>query len=186
MSHDKPIEYTESAAKRLKQFEASIHNRIEQELRDRKRVPGDEKIEITASDIEDLDRAMFIRFRDRYEYRTFSRDLLVRVYAVVGLITATAGIFYPMLSSLRDNPTQAMLIIVGVTMSTASFLLYSLLNRRRQLEELEKLEDRSQRLRARVMREHTSDFDDEFRSRVLEELESKLVREIVERQITKP
>lgn len=149
MTIEKSIEYTSAGRDRLAQLESSFRDKVEQELRSRKRVPGDEKIEVTASDIEELDRSMSLRFRDFRDNQIFSRDLIVRVYAIMGVVVFAAGVFYPMLSSIRENPTQLMLIGVGLMMGIGSYMMHVLVSRRQRMQELESQFERIRELRQR-------------------------------------
>lgn len=132
----KKIIFTDAATTRFEEVQQEFVEKFKNELKNRKRIPGDDSIEITASDIEDLDRSTRIRFLGADSYRTFARDALVKLYLVLGILTFLAGIFYPYLIALASNPIQLALIAMGISMAVASFAVNRLFVRRRAETEI--------------------------------------------------
>ena len=133
----KNIVFTDAATTKFNEVQDEFRKRFKAELKNRKQVPGDETVEVTASDINDLDRSTRIRFIGADTYRAFTRDTLIKSYLAIGILTFVAGLFYPYLRSLADNPVQLMLMAMGATMAFASYFLTRILDRRRA-----ELEDR--------------------------------------------
>lgn len=174
MTNNKTIEYTQAGRDRLAQLEASFREKVEKELRERKRVPGDEAIEVTAADIDELDRAMSLRFHDIRDYQLISRDLIVRAYAVIGVVLFAAGVFYPMLSTIRENPTQLMLLGTGLVMGLGSYMMHVLVSRRQRMQEMEAQFERIRELRQRSL------IDEE----ALRAIQFRLIEELAEQRRT--
>jgi hypothetical protein len=123
MDPRRQIVYTKSAQSRLDKLQADIIRHLESELIDRKFIPGDEQVEITASDVEEISRAMLLSFADPYERRARSRNLLISVYMVVGVLMTVAGLFYQDFIRMVSNPTQGILVLTGASITVAGFLL---------------------------------------------------------------
>ena len=128
----KKIIFTGAATAKFNEVQDDFREKFKAELKIRKRIPGDETIEVTASDIADLDRSTRIRFIGADTYRTFTRDTVIKVYLALGILTFAAGLFYPQLRNLAENPIQLMLMAMGLTMAFASYFLNRILGRRRR------------------------------------------------------
>jgi hypothetical protein len=143
MSNVKRIAYTQAGEDRLAKLHRAIGNQIEQALRERKFVPGDEQIEITGSDVDELARSMRVDFFSRFDQRRMFRRVVIGFYFLLGILTTIAGLFYHYFLDLIKNPTQLFLVGAGVLMSLGSFLLWTinerhlvhLLSTKRRLEE---------------------------------------------------
>lgn len=119
--------YSEAAHERRRQLIDDFARRIETELTERKYVPGADVIEATASDLEELSRAMHLQFRNRFDQRGILREFVVRLYLIIGAATFAAGLFFREVRSLLTDPTRALLIGTGLAMIVAGwFLQYSL------------------------------------------------------------
>jgi hypothetical protein len=138
MNAEKTIVLTDAAHDRLDKLYAKLRLDIEKELRERLYVPGDDTVEVTASDVDELAHRLKVVFPTREYYGRSSIRLLPRVYLAMGIITFLAGLFYPYLESLRDNPTQAALVVTGLLMSVASILMFQWLKQRdaRRVEQI--------------------------------------------------
>ena len=113
------IVYTESAEKELQSFLKKQQDTIEKVVHGHKYVYGDEVIEITASDIRDASRDIVV-IESR---RNYMRELIIRVYFVIGALTLGYGLFREYLSNMLDNPIRTLLIGIGGIMMFASYML---------------------------------------------------------------
>ncbi|MBK8595323.1 MAG: hypothetical protein IPN83_06985 [Holophagales bacterium] len=89
-------------------------------MREKKFVPGETTVEITASDIEELTRSMRVTFLDRHEQRYLMRRVIVDLYLALGFLTVLWGVFYTEVRNLFANPVQSVLLLTGVVMMLAS------------------------------------------------------------------
>ncbi|EAQ82330.1 hypothetical protein [Blastopirellula marina] len=140
-SNAKKIEYTESGKERLAELNDLIQRQIEDEIRERKFLPGDDVIEVTASDIEEVKRSMRLRFHNERAPRLQMTELVTRLYLVIGILLTLAGIMYPLLDTIRQNPIQYSMIGMGVVMSLMSmFMTYYVKMRRETYLERDRIE----------------------------------------------
>jgi hypothetical protein len=123
MEIDRSIHYTDAATKRLEQLQADLVKRVEGELRERKFVPGDPFVEITASDIDELARTTRVEFYGRLSQRLDFRQTILKVYAILGSLTLIVGLFFPTLKEMFANRTQMFLILTGAAMTLVSVTL---------------------------------------------------------------
>jgi hypothetical protein len=130
----KHLTVTDPAEKLLSSIQLEVREQVLDVIVERKSIPGDSEIEITASDIEEVRRSMRVRFADTRLNRLLYRDIIIRVYTVLGLTTLLAGIFYPYVRILLDNPVQLALVFAGVAMLAAATLMKLYLRRRLQRE----------------------------------------------------
>jgi hypothetical protein len=136
MNTSKRIIYTESAEERLSKFNSEIKEEIENYLRERKYVPGDELIEVTASDIDEV----AYRFRIQRPIRSNKKTLIPIVYSIIGLFTTTIGIFYnQIISLLQGDPKRLILIAGGMFMLLISWFYLYLLKLREKQESKERM-----------------------------------------------
>jgi hypothetical protein len=136
MNIEKNIVYTESGKRRLDSLIERLSKDVESELIQRKRVPGDEEIEVTGSDVDEIARSIRITFLGAHHYRLVARDLIVKAYLGSGIVMLAAGLLYPYIRYWRDDPIQAMLILTGLLMTAASYSLKTLVDRRKDLEDV--------------------------------------------------
>lgn len=134
---NKQIIYTDAATKRLNELHDKLKADIEDELRERKNVPGDETVEVTGSDVDDLANSMRLSFFERQQARLLMRDLIVKMYLAIGILTLAAGLLYPYLRTVADNPIQLSLLGTGLLMSAASYMMHVLLKRREAMRRME-------------------------------------------------
>lgn len=140
MSSEKKVVYTDSAKKRLENIHEEIDSEIESAIRDRKFIPGESVIEVTASDIHEISEVMDIQFRDESSKKKAFRRFVVYSYLLFGVIIMLAGLFFDEIINIIENPTRAMLLVVGMTMTLASIVLnyyYNVLERKRNSENSE-------------------------------------------------
>lgn len=130
------IKYTDTANKKLDELQLRYREELERILVSKKLIPGDDFVEVTASDIDEASRYFkFVR-----PVRNSSKYLVLIVYFVFGLIATFVGLFYEDFRYIMENrPTQAMIILVGLTMMIVSFIGYFYFRQRdRQRESFEK------------------------------------------------
>jgi hypothetical protein len=142
MLDEKEIIYTEAAEKRIDELYRDIKSQVETELRSRKYVPGEKSVEVTGSDVDDLANHMRIVFYNREAQRKLHRDLIVKMYFALGILTLAAGILYPSLLRIIENPIQFVLIATGLLMTIVSYAMYILVKRREEMIEVRRGEKR--------------------------------------------
>ena len=116
----KKIIYTDNAQKELAFFHRNQQTILEEIIKSKKYVFGDESIEITASDIREASR--YIQAINLQKSRkTFFRRFILTIYMFSGILMILIGLFYPIFEEiLRENPTQLMFVFVGVIMTFLS------------------------------------------------------------------
>ena len=118
MGPEKSIKYTAPAREAIERAQEKYKDELESIIRERKYVPGEDFIEVTASDVERATRQVTVlsdRTRDH-------RELILRSYMILGVLTIGLGLFYEdIVFMLRNNPTQFMLIVAGITMVAVGF-----------------------------------------------------------------
>lgn len=132
MNGDKKIIYTHSATERLQMFHHEVDAELQRYFQERKFVPGDEFIEVTASDIDEVAQ----KFRISRPIRTSSvRNLIPIVYSVIGVIMAVIGIFYEQFKVILEGDPKRLIFIGGglFMLLISSYYLY-MLKRKAQLE----------------------------------------------------
>lgn len=136
MSRGKKIIYTESAKERLEKLHFEVNKEIEDFLQERKYIPGEDFIEITALDIDEVSK----RFRIvRNSPSRYMRSLIPALYSVVGTALVVVGLFYEdIITLIKDNPLRLMLIGTGFVMVGMSWLYLYLIRIRDRKNELEK------------------------------------------------
>ena len=128
MTFHKPIVYTEAAQERLDAFRRRLDTEFEEVLRQRGSIPGDDHIEVTASDIEALTRSLQWRPGARGVWRRAVRGLVLRAYTLIGIVMAAAGLLYPYREQLLADPVQATLILTGLGTAAIGYFLQSFLS----------------------------------------------------------
>lgn len=131
----KNIVYTDSANQKLATLHKEFDIKIEQYFRESKYSLGDEFIEVTASDIDEITNRIRIIKPNR---QLFSRDLMVYMSIVVGTITTIVGFIYPYLTSFLENitSTQLFIILYGLSLTILG-ILYLFLNKIKRNKEKE-------------------------------------------------
>lgn len=135
MNNYKKIIYTESANQRLEKFHIEVGQEIEKYFQERKFVPGDDFIEITASDIDEIAN----RFRITRPIKTYSiKSLIPIVYTTMGLIMTFIGIFYDQFKKiLEGDPKRLAFIAGGIFMVFISWTYMYLLKMREKREQID-------------------------------------------------
>jgi hypothetical protein len=111
------LEYTEAGQRRLDQLKSELQQRVESALRDRKFVPGDEVIEVTASDLEELARLMSVTFDARASQNDLIRRSVLTTYSFLGAAMVGVGIFYEDFRVMTREPLRLSLLAMGLTLS---------------------------------------------------------------------
>lgn len=110
------VVYTKSAEREARLFEQRQRLALETLISERKRVFGDDIIEITASDIKDAAASIQV-VRPSVRSRQMS-ELLSRAYILIGIAMVIGSFLYPQIKSmLLQDKNQAMLLFVGVIMT---------------------------------------------------------------------
>lgn len=118
------VVYTESAEQELNSFHNRQQKLLEDLIENRKFVFGDKVVEITASDI---------RLASRYiqplnvgrSGSTLMRRFILQVNIIGGVLIALIGFFYPNINKiLSENPSQVILVAVGVMITMLSLLMH--------------------------------------------------------------
>ena len=129
----KKVVYTGMAEERLKEFQLAWKVELERIALDEKYIPGEDTIEITASDVD--------RFASRVDYRTrrlVSRvPLVLQAYRMLGIAMVVLGVSYEWLVSLlKENRVQFMILAIGLTLVGFTYLARAYFDgRRRRFEE---------------------------------------------------
>jgi hypothetical protein len=136
MNGNKKIIYTESAKQRFEKFHLEINEEVERYFQERKFVPGDDFIEITASDIDDVAQ----RFRISRPIRSNPiKTLIPIVYTVVGLVLTVLGLFYEQFKTiLEGDPKRLVFIGSGLFMMVLSWMYVYIIKSRERREQLER------------------------------------------------
>jgi len=136
MNGDKKIIYTETAKQRFEKFHIEINEEVGRYFQERKFVPGDDFIEITASDIDEVAQ----RFRISRPVKTNSvRTLIPVVYTTMGLILTIIGLFYDQFKTiLEGDPKRLIFIGGGLFMIFISWTYLYLMKTREKKEQIER------------------------------------------------
>jgi hypothetical protein len=135
MNTKKKIFFTESAKERLEKFHFDIDKEIENYFQEKKNVPGDDFIEITALDIGEFSQ----RFKLIRPYKTNIRKVIPVVYTIMGILLTLVGLFYEeILLIIKNQPERLILIVSGILMIFISWLYLSLIRLKEKREEFEK------------------------------------------------
>src|ERR1700744_357328 len=132
------IIYTETAKQELEKFEHRQVEYLEEILKGKKYVFGDEVVEITASDVREA--ADQIRPIQTTRKRLSAVQLASTVYFFAGILMAVGGVFYPQIQDMFDkNPKQIIFIIAGISLSLISYFMTRIFKQRAErMEELER------------------------------------------------
>lgn len=129
----KEIIYTDTARERLQYLHNKIDNQIEDYFRSTKYNLGDDFVEITASDIEDVGRMLKII---RPYKSTYMKSFLVYFFIVIGALLTIFGIFYDSIIDLfkEGNTVRLLLILYGFGL-VLSGIFYRFIIKQRKTEE---------------------------------------------------
>ncbi|MEJ1381356.1 MAG: hypothetical protein RPT95_10380 [Candidatus Sedimenticola sp. (ex Thyasira tokunagai)] len=129
MGSQKDIRYTEPALESVEKAQKKYKEELESIVRDQKYIPGEEFVEITASDIDRATRQVNFFSKRKSDVR----GLVLEVYMVLGIVTVVLGLFYEQIRfMMQNNPTQFMLVVAGATMIAVSAISRWYFNRRQK------------------------------------------------------
>lgn len=137
MEREIKFKYTEAAKEQLEKFKAAQIKIIEDAIKERKYFPGEDYIEITASDIQEITK--YIKYSKPIKYEP--KYLIIYVYFFIGIIMFVGGFSYPYFMEIlrKYRSPQAMIILAGIAMIFLSLLLYIFtksIETRRRIKEL--------------------------------------------------
>jgi len=136
MNTNRKIIYTDSAKERFEKFQFQVTKEVENYFQERKFVPGDEFIEITASDIDEVAQ----RFRISRPIRTNPvKTLIPVVYTIMGVVLTLVGLFYDQFKVIiSGDPKRLVFVISGVIMIFFSWTYVYILKSRERREQFER------------------------------------------------
>lgn len=117
------ITYTASAEEQLRAFAEQQRRYLEKLIVDRKAVPGDDVVEVTASDIKEAG-ALIRPFKRNGLFTSFGRSLSA-VYFICGITMAAVGLYYDKLKLLlQESPQQASIFVAGLALALVGSVSY--------------------------------------------------------------
>lgn len=135
MEKEYKIHYTDAANERLKSLKSEYVEMLEDIVKDRKHVPGDKFIEITASDLEQATQYLKVIAPRKSE----SLRLVLVLYSLMGVAMVIAGLFYPFfMEMVRESPERLMLTLGGFVLSAAGIFGYIRIKQREALSKLDR------------------------------------------------
>ena len=114
--------FTESGKCRFDLLITELSEDIRAELVRRKQFSVQE-IQVWRSDVEDISKSMRLTMLGLRKNRLPNSDLVVKMYLATGAVILTAGIFLPQIRHWKDDPVQALLVVTGILMTSASYLI---------------------------------------------------------------
>lgn len=149
---DSKVKYTEPAVQRLEEMKMSYVEQIERLIRDNKYVPGDNLVEVTASDIEEAARHIRIVRRRKSEMA----ETFAYLYLVIGTLVTLAGFFFYDIQVMFTHPgPRGVLVLAGITLVLASFFFQRFIkNREKMIRESKPLESRISLRSNRIATKH--------------------------------
>lgn len=135
MEKDNKAHYTDAANVRLESLKSEYVEMLEDIVKDRKHVPGDKFIEITASDLEQASQYLKVIAPRKSE----SLRLVLVIYALTGVAMIIAGLFYPVFMEMfRESPQRLMLTLGGAVLTAAGVFGYFRIKQRDALSKLDR------------------------------------------------
>jgi len=127
----KRIVYTPAAKERLDKLREKVDREIDNALREQGYIPGEQVLEVTASDVEDVARSMRIIFSTDQERRREQQLLLLSAYTIFGFITLLIGVFYRDIQALyTSDPLRALIVTSGGAIAAFSGMMLTYLRYR--------------------------------------------------------
>lgn len=137
MNDNKKIIYTETAKQRLENFHIEVDKELEYYFSDKKFVPGDDFIEITASDIDEVSS----KFKIVSHSKTSIKRLIPALYSTMGILMTVVGVFFEQFKTIIEgNPIRLVFIIGGVLMVFISWFYLYIVKIREQRDFIEEKE----------------------------------------------
>ncbi|WP_045226939.1 hypothetical protein [Methyloterricola oryzae] len=142
------IIYTESGKNAIESYKERKAKELEESIKQRKYVLGDDLIEITGSDVKEAQDEIG-HYKIYARRRTSSYKLALQLYSVVGVLMTLGGIFYQDVVYLfTQRPQQVAFIVSGIGIS---IVCVAMLWRLKSREEAEEALMRIERLSMREM-----------------------------------
>jgi hypothetical protein len=114
------IEYTKSALLELEEFQIQKKKELEEFLKNKKYVFGDEVIEITASDIKEASRNF--KVSELSGRKLPLTNMLLKLYMFIGVAMVVGGLFYQDIRQMIGrNPEQLSIVVAGLSLTLVSF-----------------------------------------------------------------
>lgn len=124
--------YTDAAKRELEAFQSRQQQMMESVVADRKLVPGDEILEITASDIKAAARRIQVSRRGALTAQA-KVELLMRAYIVIGVVIMVGSLFKSQLIALYASDRYlAWIFIMGAAMAAIGWVFNSWFQARRK------------------------------------------------------
>ena len=122
----KEIIYTDASLKKLESVTEDLKKRMERDIYDSKYYLGEENIEITASDIEDVYRRIRIMRKDNKSFASKRlTKLIIPLYFFTGIFIMLFGMFYEQIQyMIYESPKSLLFILVGFLCSLVSGIMY--------------------------------------------------------------
>ena len=135
MEKEYKIHYTDAANERLESLKSEYRDMLEDIVKERKHVPGDKFVEITASDLEQASQYLKVIAPRKSE----SLRLVLVLYSLMGIAMIIAGLFYPFfIEMFRESPERLILTLGGFVLSAAGIFGYFRIKQREALSKLDR------------------------------------------------
>lgn len=129
------IIYTESGKNALESFKENKAKELEESIKQRKYVLGDDLIEITGADVKEAQEEMG-HYKLFYRKRSSSYKLVLQLYSVIGVLMTLSGIFYQdVVYIFTQRPEQVAVIVSGIGISIACVVMLWRLRSKEQAEQ---------------------------------------------------
>jgi hypothetical protein len=129
------IIYTESGKNALESFKENKAKELEENIKQRKYVLGDDLIEITGADIKEAENEMG-HYKQFARRRSSSYKLVLQLYSVLGILLAFGGVFYQdVIYIFTTRPEQVAFIVSGIGISIACLVMLSRLRFKEQADQ---------------------------------------------------
>jgi len=111
----KSIIYTDTAQKKLDKILIEFKNKIEEDIRLSKNYPGEELIEITASDVEETSERFYLEEKNsKIAAKNRLLKRILPIYVILGVFLMLFGLFYSEVNDLLLNePNRLIYVLIG-------------------------------------------------------------------------
>jgi len=119
---EKKIIFTQEAEKQLAVAHKDFEKQLLKIIRSKNHYPGDDIIEVTASDIDISMKDMRFTLHSKVVLNTFFKFIL---FLLCGTIMSVLGIFYnTIIGIILNNPERLLFLVCGVWMLLVSFYMF--------------------------------------------------------------
>lgn len=143
IENSKNINFTEAGKVRLGKLHSDIDDQIINYLKERKNVPGDDFIEVTASDIDELSH----RLKIVRPNKTVTKQIILNLYAIFGALTTLVGFFYSDFKKILFEDKERLVLILGGLSFTVAALTLSYLFKIKERREKEIIDYEREKMR---------------------------------------